>query len=58
MIIFLIIGSVAGWLAGLLLKRRGFGLLGTSTSGLVGSFITATVGAIVVLLLVRLIKKA
>jgi uncharacterized membrane protein YeaQ/YmgE (transglycosylase-associated protein family) len=35
-----------------------FGRRGISTSGLVGSIITATVGAIVVLLLVRLIKKA
>lgn len=45
-----IVGAVVGGFV--------FGLLGISTSGLVGSFITATVGAIVMLLLVRLIKKA
>jgi uncharacterized membrane protein YeaQ/YmgE (transglycosylase-associated protein family) len=45
-----IVGAVVGGFV--------FGLLGISTSGLVSSFITATVGAIVVLPLVRLIKKA
>jgi uncharacterized membrane protein YeaQ/YmgE (transglycosylase-associated protein family) len=35
-----------------------FGLLGISAGGLIGSIITATVGAVVVLLAVGLIKKA
>jgi uncharacterized membrane protein YeaQ/YmgE (transglycosylase-associated protein family) len=35
-----------------------FGLLGISARGLLGSLITATVGAIVLLLLLRLIKRA
>jgi uncharacterized membrane protein YeaQ/YmgE (transglycosylase-associated protein family) len=34
---FLIIGAVAGWLAGLLMKGRGFGLLGDIVVGIVGA---------------------
>jgi uncharacterized membrane protein YeaQ/YmgE (transglycosylase-associated protein family) len=75
---FLIIGVVAGWLAGQLMKGGGYGLigdlvigvigafiggwlfgaLGISAGGLIGSLITATVGAVVLVLLVRLIKRA
>jgi len=74
---FLIIGAVAGWLAGLLMKGKGFGLLGNivigcigaliggflfglfglSSGSLLGSLITALVGAIVLIYIVRLIKK-
>jgi uncharacterized membrane protein YeaQ/YmgE (transglycosylase-associated protein family) len=75
---FIIIGIVAGWLAGVIMKGGGFGLLGDlilgilgavaggflfgllglESSGLLGSLVTATVGAIVLILLVRLVKKA
>ena len=75
---FLIIGIVAGWLAGQLMKGGGFGLigdlvvgvigaflggwllgaLGIVAGGLIGSLVTATVGAVVLLFLIRLIKKA
>jgi len=75
---FLIIGIVAGWLAGQLMKGGGFGLigdlvvgvigaflggwllgaLGIAAGGLIGSLVTATVGAVVLLFLIRLIKKA
>jgi uncharacterized membrane protein YeaQ/YmgE (transglycosylase-associated protein family) len=76
---FLIIGAAAGWLAGQVMKGRGFGVvgnifvgvigavlggylfgvLGVSTgSGLIGSLITAFFGAVVLLLVVGLIKKA
>jgi uncharacterized membrane protein YeaQ/YmgE (transglycosylase-associated protein family) len=34
---FLIIGAIAGWLAGLLMKGRGFGLLGDIIVGIVGA---------------------
>ena len=75
---FLIIGAVAGWLAGLLMKGAGFGLLwniiigcvgallggflfgvlGISTGGsLIGSLITAFVGAVALLYIAKLIKK-
>jgi len=36
---FLLIGAVAGWLAGQLLKGRGFGLLGNVVVGILGAVI-------------------
>lgn len=75
---FILIGIVAGWLAGQIMKGGGFGLigdlvvgvigavlggflfglLGLEAVGLLGSLITATVGAIVLIVLLRLIKRA
>jgi uncharacterized membrane protein YeaQ/YmgE (transglycosylase-associated protein family) len=78
-IYFLLIGAVAGWLAGQLMKGRGFGLAGNMVVGVIGSIlggtlfrsfglmpdgslisvlITALVGALVLLVLVGVIKKA
>lgn len=37
--ILLVVGAVAGWLAGLILRRRGFGLVGNLIIGVAGSFI-------------------
>jgi uncharacterized membrane protein YeaQ/YmgE (transglycosylase-associated protein family) len=37
LIIFLVIGAVAGWLAGLIMKGRGFGLLGNIIVGIIGA---------------------
>ncbi|SFL87453.1 GlsB/YeaQ/YmgE family stress response membrane protein [Marinobacter zhejiangensis] len=39
LILFLIIGGVAGWLAGLIMKGRGFGALANIGIGIVGSVI-------------------
>lgn len=36
---FLIIGLIAGWLAGLIMKGRGLGLVTNLVVGIVGSFI-------------------
>jgi uncharacterized membrane protein YeaQ/YmgE (transglycosylase-associated protein family) len=78
LIIFLAIGAVAGWLAGVLMKGGGFGLvgdvilgvvgavvggflfglLGISAGGLLGAIVTATVGAVLLLFLVRLVRSA
>jgi uncharacterized membrane protein YeaQ/YmgE (transglycosylase-associated protein family) len=78
LLIFLAIGAVAGWLAGVILKGGGFGLLvnivvgilgaivggfafgllGISAGGILGQIITATVGAVLLLFVVGLIKKA
>jgi uncharacterized membrane protein YeaQ/YmgE (transglycosylase-associated protein family) len=75
---FLLIGLVAGWLAGLLVKGRGFGWLvnmivgvigaliggfvfgqlGVSTPGMIGELLSATVGAVILLFLLKVIKKA
>jgi len=38
-IVFLIVGAIAGWLAGLIVKGVGFGLLGNIVVGIVGAFI-------------------
>ncbi|CAA6679857.1 MULTISPECIES: GlsB/YeaQ/YmgE family stress response membrane protein [unclassified Lentimonas] len=75
---FLIIGGVAGWLAGLLLKGRGLGLIGNVIVGIIGAVLggsifraldislgndllgvlaTATVGSVVLLFVLSLIRK-
>jgi uncharacterized membrane protein YeaQ/YmgE (transglycosylase-associated protein family) len=76
---FLIIGAVAGWLAGLIVKGSGFGLVGDLVVGifgalvggalfpylgislgadpLIGSLIVATLGAVLLLVLIRLIRR-
>ena len=49
-IIIGVIGAVVGgWL---------FGMMGITAGGLIGAIITATVGAVVLLFIIRLIKKA
>jgi uncharacterized membrane protein YeaQ/YmgE (transglycosylase-associated protein family) len=79
LLIFLIIGAIAGWLAGVLVKGYGFGLVGNIVVGIVGAFVAgllvqalgfsigggilgsilyATVGAVVLLLVIRLVKQA
>jgi uncharacterized membrane protein YeaQ/YmgE (transglycosylase-associated protein family) len=39
LIAFLVIGAVAGWLAGLLMRGGGFGLLGNMVVGVIGAFV-------------------
>ena len=39
LIILLVVGAVAGWLAGLLVKGYGFGLIGNIVVGIVGAII-------------------
>jgi uncharacterized membrane protein YeaQ/YmgE (transglycosylase-associated protein family) len=79
LIIWLIIGAVAGWLAGLIVKGIGFGLIGNIVVGIVGAFIAgwllpriglgsgtgmgwaivhATIGAVILLAIIGLIKRA
>jgi len=71
--IFLLIGAVAGSLAGLIMRSGGFGLLGDivvgvigaeiggwlgiSVSRLIGSIIAATVGAIILIAILQLIER-
>lgn len=79
-LILLVIGAIAGWLAGLLVKGYGFGLVGNIVVGIVGAFIAglilprigltfggnaiiaaiihATIGAVILLLLIRLVRTA
>ena len=77
LIMWLIIGAIAGWLAGLLVKGGGFGLLVDSIggifgaiiggwltgllgigSGFIGSIIVAVIGAVILLFVIRLFKRA
>jgi uncharacterized membrane protein YeaQ/YmgE (transglycosylase-associated protein family) len=39
LIIWLIIGAIAGWLAGLIVKGFGFGLIGNIVVGIIGAVI-------------------
>ncbi len=39
LVIWLIIGAIAGWLAGQVMKGAGFGLVGNIIVGIVGAFI-------------------
>jgi uncharacterized membrane protein YeaQ/YmgE (transglycosylase-associated protein family) len=38
-IVFLIVGAIAGWLAGLIVSGFGFGLVGNIVIGIIGAFI-------------------
>jgi uncharacterized membrane protein YeaQ/YmgE (transglycosylase-associated protein family) len=38
-IVWLVIGAIAGWLAGTLVKGGGFGLIGDIVIGIIGAFI-------------------
>jgi uncharacterized membrane protein YeaQ/YmgE (transglycosylase-associated protein family) len=39
LVIFLVIGALAGWLAGTIMKGGGFGLLGNIVVGIIGSIV-------------------
>ena len=39
LIVWLIVGAVAGWLAGQIVRGMGFGLIGNIVVGIVGAFI-------------------
>lgn len=41
LLILLFIGAVAGWLAGMIVKGRGLGLIGNIVVGIVGAFIAS-----------------
>jgi uncharacterized membrane protein YeaQ/YmgE (transglycosylase-associated protein family) len=76
-LVILVVGIVAGWLAGLVVKGTGFGLIGDLVIGIIGAFIgewllprlhiylgvgivaaiiSAAIGAIVLLVIIKLIR--
>jgi len=76
-LIWLIVGAVAGWLAGMIVKGGGLGLVGDIVVGIVGAFVggwllttmgvsigaglistiaSATLGAVVLLFLLRIAR--
>jgi uncharacterized membrane protein YeaQ/YmgE (transglycosylase-associated protein family) len=79
LLVMLIIGAIAGWLAGRIVEGYGFGTLGNIVVGVVGAFIAglilprigftvggglisavihSTLGAVILLVLIRLVKRA
>ena len=46
-LVWLIIGAIAGWLAGKVMRGGGFGLLGNIIVGIVGSFIGGFIGSLI-----------
>jgi uncharacterized membrane protein YeaQ/YmgE (transglycosylase-associated protein family) len=77
-IVMLIVGAIAGWLAGKLVKGHGFGLSGNIVVGIVGALLAgfifprlgfgpaggtfaaiihATIGAVILLVLIRVAKR-
>ena len=51
---FIIIGIVAGYVAGKIMRGGGFGLIVNLVVGIIGSLVVATIGAIVLLWIVSL----
>ncbi|MEZ5946987.1 MAG: GlsB/YeaQ/YmgE family stress response membrane protein [Hyphomonas sp.] len=43
LVIFLLIGAVAGWLSGVIVKGYGFGILGNIVVGILGAFVAGFV---------------
>jgi uncharacterized membrane protein YeaQ/YmgE (transglycosylase-associated protein family) len=43
-IVWIILGAVAGWIAGLIVKGKGFGASGNIVVGIIGSFIGGWLG--------------
>ena len=39
LLIFLVIGAIAGWLAGIIMRGGGFGMIGNIIVGVLGAFI-------------------
>jgi uncharacterized membrane protein YeaQ/YmgE (transglycosylase-associated protein family) len=79
LIVILLIGAAAGWLAGQIVSGFGYGLLGNIVIGIVGAFIAnlvfprvglgmgggivgaiiaATLGAVILLFVIKLVKRA
>lgn len=79
LIVIIVIGGIAGWLAGMIVKGYGFGLVGNIVVGIVGAFLAgllfpriglgmgggmigsiihATVGAVILLFVIKLVKRA
>ena len=79
LLVFLLVGAVAGWLAGLLVRGSGFGILGDIVVGIIGAFVAgwlfptlgvslgsgivaailhSAIGAVLFLVVLRLLKRA
>ena len=78
LIIWLVVGAIAGWLAGMVVKGGGYGLIGDIVvgilgglfagwllpqvgivigSGMIAAIIDAFIGAVILLIALRLVKR-
>jgi uncharacterized membrane protein YeaQ/YmgE (transglycosylase-associated protein family) len=66
LIAWLVVGLVAGWLAGQFMKGGGYGLIGGfifslvlpgSSVGIIGSIVVAFVGAVILIAIVRALSR-
>jgi uncharacterized membrane protein YeaQ/YmgE (transglycosylase-associated protein family) len=81
LLIFLLVGAIAGWLAGLIVRGFGFGLIGNIVVGIIGAFfagwllprlgvsfviysplvtsiVYALIGAVILLAIIGVIRRA
>ena len=78
LLVFLLVGAIAGWLAGLIVRGFGFGLIGNIVVVIIGALVAgylfprlgvglpagmigeidAAVGAVIVLVIIGLIRRA
>ena len=77
LLLWIVIGAVAGWLAGQIMKGGGYGIVGDiivgmvgaliggwllggiiAIGGIIGSIVLATLGAIILIFVLRLIQRA
>jgi len=77
LLLWIVIGAVAGWLAGQIMKGGGYGIVGDiivgmvgaliggwllggiiAIGGIIGSIVLATLGAIILIFILRLIQRA
>jgi uncharacterized membrane protein YeaQ/YmgE (transglycosylase-associated protein family) len=79
LLILIIVGAVAGWLAGVIVKGFGFGLVGNIVVGIIGALIatwlfprlginigggivsaiiSATLGAVILLFVISIVRRA
>ncbi|MBN9600699.1 MAG: GlsB/YeaQ/YmgE family stress response membrane protein [Afipia sp.] len=78
-LVVLLIGAIAGWLAGLIVRGAGFGLIGNIVIGIIGALVAswllprlgvslgssvmrdivnATIGGVIILVILSLIRRA
>ena len=78
-VVWLIVGAIAGWLAGLIVRGAGFGLVANMVIGIIGALVAswilpqlhielasgtlgaildATIGAVIILVILALVKRA
>ena len=79
LLVALVVGAIAGWLAGQIMKGSGYGLIGDIIIGIIGGFVgswlwgvlklplianfwvsaivTSTVGAVLLLFVIKLVRR-